>query len=224
MVDLRKPKLNNWWLDRLCRNMETHYPDIIGTYSLIDHWKQDGCNDGTTTLFGVYQFGTKYRMCKFPDYGEPSMTTVQPKFEHTGWEKPAVENPAHDKGATNVYFQSARRTGRTTSLVDSLKNGDRVVFLSEREGRRVQSLCKERGVEIEVIVNDPKSPDRLFGRGSPHGDVRTIFDHSWVKQFYLDAIARAQRDVDRFERELSGRGAAHRETKRQADEFSRWKL
>ena len=127
------------------------------------------------------------------------------------------------EGAARIYFQSGRRTGRTTSLVDSLKDGDRVVFLSEQEGRRVKSLCKDRGVNIEMIVSDPKSPDRLFGRGSPSGDERTIFDHSWVEQFYLEAIARAQRDIDHFQKELSGRGESHRETERQAQEFARWR-
>ncbi|MGC0225132.1 hypothetical protein [Pseudooceanicola nitratireducens] len=127
-------------------------------------------------------------------------------------------------GSANVYFQSARRTGRTASLVDSLKVGDRVVFLSEREGRRVQSLCKERGVEIEVIVSDPKDPSRLYGRGSPSGSERTIFDHGWVEQFYLDAIERARRDIDHLQQELSGRGEAHRATQRQAEEFAKWRV
>jgi hypothetical protein len=127
-------------------------------------------------------------------------------------------------GVAKVYFQSSRRSGRTKSLVDSLKSGDRVVFLSEKEGRRVNSLCKERGVEIEMIVCDPRSPDRLFGRSSPTGDARTIFDHGWVEQFYMDAITSAQRDIDHFQKELSGRGAAHREKKRQTEEFSKWPL
>ncbi|MDV4167838.1 hypothetical protein [Rhodovulum sp. FJ3] len=127
-------------------------------------------------------------------------------------------------GSANVYFQSARRTGRTTSLVESLKDGDRVVFLSEREGRRVQSLCKERGIEIEVIVCDPKDHKRLFGRGSPCGSERTIFDHGWVEQFYLGEIERARRTIDRLQTELSGRGEAHRSTQRQAEEFAKWRV
>ncbi|WP_333830988.1 hypothetical protein [Pararhodobacter sp.] len=127
-------------------------------------------------------------------------------------------------GAARVYFHSSCRTGRTTSLVDSLKTDDRVVFLSEREGRRVQALCKERGVSIEVIVSAPQSPDRLFVRGSPTGDARTVFDHGWVEQFYLDAIERARLDIDLMQTNLSGRGATHRETERRAKELAKWRV
>ena len=37
------------------------------------------------------------------------------------------------RAMANVYITSARRTGRTTSLLESLKDGDRVVFASSRE-------------------------------------------------------------------------------------------
>lgn len=91
MTDLRKSRLDAWWQDKLNSAMEKHYPKIIEAYSLVDAWKRDGWNDGTTTLFGVYQFGTQYRMCSFPDYGEPENVPAQPKFEHTGWYDPSKD-------------------------------------------------------------------------------------------------------------------------------------
>lgn len=36
-------------------------------------------------------------------------------------------------GCAEVYFRCARRTGRTTSLVESLVSGDRVVCRTENE-------------------------------------------------------------------------------------------
>jgi len=127
-------------------------------------------------------------------------------------------------GAAKVYFQSSRRTGRTTSLVDSLKDGDVVVFLNEREGQRVKSLCKDRGVDIEIVVCNPAMPERLFTQYAPLGDERFLFDHSWVEAFYMRAIDRAQNDIDRFQKEFSGRGEAHRETERQAREIMKWEM
>lgn len=118
-----------------------------------------------------------------------------------------------------VYFQSARRTGRTLSLVNSLKDGDRVVFTSEREGRRVKKLCAERGVTIEIVVCAPCKPERLFSRPSPSSDARLIFDHIWVEEFYLQTLQCAADDIDKLQKELSGRGAAHRENERRAAEF-----
>lgn len=113
-----------------------------------------------------------------------------------------------------TFFQAARATGRTTSLVESLKTGDRVVFLTEREGRRVQAMCKDRGVRIQIVVNDARNLDPLRGYGSPGDDGRFVFDHSWVEEFYNHTIERAQHRLDQFQRELSGYGEAHRETRR----------
>jgi len=88
MGDLRRPALSLWWQDRLNDAMEKHFPGIIGHWSLVDAWKVDGWNDGTTTLCGVYQSGVKFRMCRIPDHGEPTTDPVRPVFEHTGWENP----------------------------------------------------------------------------------------------------------------------------------------
>lgn len=123
-------------------------------------------------------------------------------------------------GAAQIYFRSARGSGRSTSLVESVKDGDRVVFVNQEEVRRVQRLFLERGVQVGCVVIDPRTPERVFERGTPKG--RTIFDHSWVEQFYALAIERACCDIDHLERQASGFGAAHTETRRQAEEMAKW--
>ena len=85
MVEIKKPRLDDWWQDKLNNMMEEHYPEVIGESVLVASWKRDGWNDGTTALFGVYQLGSLYRRCCFPDYGEPENVPVQPTIEHTGW-------------------------------------------------------------------------------------------------------------------------------------------
>ena len=120
-----------------------------------------------------------------------------------------------------IYMQSARRTGRTTSLVESVKDGDRICFAGSREADRVRRLCLDRGVNVECIVIDPKQPERVFDRGTPQG--RTIFDHSWVEQYYLNAIERACAEIDRLQQQASGYGEAHRETRRRAEEMAKWR-
>ena len=84
MSEFRKGSLSPFWLDSLSKQMEGHFPDIIGHGQLVDHWKVDGWNDGTTTLCGVY-FREAYVRCAFPDYGKPTSEVVLPRFEHTGW-------------------------------------------------------------------------------------------------------------------------------------------
>lgn len=124
------------------------------------------------------------------------------------------------RSAALMYTQSARRTGRTTSLVESVKDGDRICFSDSREAERVRRLCIERGVKVECIVIDPKTPERLFERGTSQG--RTLFDHSWVEQYYLASIERAQADIDHLEKQSSGYGETHRETRRRAEELAKW--
>ena len=123
-------------------------------------------------------------------------------------------------GLLRTYFMAARQTGRTTSLVESVKDGDRIVFSDSRERDRVMRLLRERGVKAECVVVDPLSPERIFERGPSQG--RTIFDHTWVELYYTNAIDREQRFLDRLERESSGHGGAHRETDRAALERAKW--
>lgn len=124
------------------------------------------------------------------------------------------------RGAANIYFHSARQTGRTISLVESVKDGDRIVFADGLEAERVRRLCLDRGVKVDCVVIEPRTPERVFERGTPEG--RTIFDHSWVEQFYMQAIDRAAQDIDHLERQASGYGEAHRETRRKAEELAKW--
>lgn len=121
---------------------------------------------------------------------------------------------------TSTYSFTARRTGRTLSLVESVKDGDRLVFADQREAKRVEILCRDRGVKVDCIVIPPKELHRLGERGTSEG--RTIFDHSWVEQFYFAAIEQAQGAIDHWQRETSGYGAPHRETRRKAEELGRW--
>lgn len=125
-------------------------------------------------------------------------------------------------GMARMYFQSARRTGRTVSLVESAKDGDRAVFANAKEAERVRRLFLERGVEVDCVVVDPATPEMVFERGTPQG--RTIFDHSWVEARYLLAIERTQKEIDHLERQASGYGEAHRETKRKAEELAKWRI
>lgn len=121
------------------------------------------------------------------------------------------------RSAAQLYYQMARRTGRTTSLIDSVKDGDRIVFAERRERDRVERLLKERKVKVKCIAVEPSRRHEIFHSSTPEG--RTIFDHSWVEQFYAMKLEEAAKEIDHLERESSGYGAAHRETARNFREF-----
>ena len=120
-----------------------------------------------------------------------------------------------------VYSQSARRTGRTTALVEGAKEGDRFVFATQKEADRVNRACLERGVKIECIVVNPDASHTLAPRGRSRG--RTTFDHSWVEQYYLNALKRCEVDIDFFQSELSGRGQREKESPFWEKETERWR-
>jgi hypothetical protein len=124
------------------------------------------------------------------------------------------------KGMCRVYIQSSRGSGRTISLVEGVKDGDRVCFTNRQEADRVKRLFKERGVNVECIVVSTREPQRIFERGTSQG--RTIFDHSWVEEFYMDRMEECQKELEHLERQSSGYGEAHRETRRKAIEMSKW--
>jgi hypothetical protein len=124
------------------------------------------------------------------------------------------------KGAARICFTCARRTGRTTSLLNSLKDGDRIVTLDGREAERLRRELRQRKLEVDVVVLDPARPEPMR-YGTPVG--RTLFDHMWVERFYELAIEQASADIDGLQAAMSGWGEAHEKTRRAAaTEPYRW--
>ena len=105
------------------------------------------------------------------------------------------------EGILMAYFQTSRASGRTESLINSLKDGDRVIFYNQREATRVQRICADKGIDVSCIVArdfiDVGSECKIRSRG------RTIFDHSWIKEYYLNTIREVKRAIDMAESDLS---------------------
>lgn len=110
------------------------------------------------------------------------------------------------RGAVVTYFTMARGSGRSTHLVDILKDGDCVVFTNRMEADRILYQCKRRRLDVECIVVSVNDPQALFNRTRSRAKGRTIFDHSWVEQYYLKAIASAEADINKLQELTSARG------------------
>ena len=121
-----------------------------------------------------------------------------------------------------VYTQSARRSGRTTSLLAALKSGDRVICLTLEDVKWLERECRERNINVECVYHSPEHPERLSCYKRSAG--RTIFDHRWVEDYYQRAVDNANIDVDSLERMLSGHNTSRisRETKHAGHEGSKW--
>lgn len=125
-------------------------------------------------------------------------------------------------GAVNIYLRAARGTGRTTSLIEGLHNGDCVVTTTSQEAKRIEHLCSERNIKVTCIINSAKMPNRIFElvRGKLQG--RLFFDHTWVEQYYLNSIEQAQKDIDTLQRYLNNGDDQASETAYRQAHLQRW--
>jgi len=123
-------------------------------------------------------------------------------------------------GVLNVYFRSARGTGRTTQLIQSVKDGDRIVVPSQREKERYQRILKTRGLLVDVVVLSPTAIYHVGELGTSQG--RTIFDHQWVEMFHTASLDRSIKKLDALQKHLSGWGEEHERTRAQAEQLSKW--
>jgi len=130
----------------------------------------------------------------------------------TGTDEFGIEQ--HMKTMVQIYSQTARATGRTNQMLAKLKDGDRVVFLCEKERDRINRLLKARKLDVLCIVIPTTNPMRLCER--PPSIGRTIFDHSWVEKYYQQSINTAAEAIDYFQTQTSGHGNAHHETHEEA--------
>ncbi len=108
----------------------------------------------------------------------------------------------HMLSLAQSYSQVARRTGRSTMLLDILKDGDRVVFADHREASRFARLCKERKLTVECITIPLEDYGMLQHKGRSIG--RTLFDHTWLERFYQREIENAGRHIDQLQELASG--------------------
>jgi hypothetical protein len=125
------------------------------------------------------------------------------------------------QGALQIYFSCARRTGRTTHLLDSVKSGDRVIFAEARHANYFESLCRGRGLSVQCCVADPRRPNEIFGMTPVLPGGRTWFDHVWIERFYAAEVDRIGRQIHEWEFRLSGASSpdpALRRPMRQSDD------
>lgn len=109
----------------------------------------------------------------------------------------AIESMVH------VYRQTARQTGRTSQMLRTLKDGDRVYVATGGERLRLERACKEAGINAEIVMLDPRRPGDISNRPPCAGAA--LFEHSWVEEFYLDNVRRMQNHIREMQEYASGK-------------------
>ena len=124
-----------------------------------------------------------------------------------------------------VYFMGARATGRTQSMVESLRDGDRVWFAKSKEANRVKRICKDRNLDVECLVCNPSYLERIFEHGTAKG--RVIIDHGFVETMYMQMLEQCADRIRHIEQQTShadGQGEAHIQTRLKARELQKWQI
>lgn len=85
-----------------------------------------------------------------------------------------------------TYEHCSRRSGRTTAMVAALRDGDTVIFATEKEAMRAARLALDRGAHIRaVVVAVGKFDPGLFAQEGR----RILFDHGWLTAYWSHVIA-----------------------------------
>jgi hypothetical protein len=104
-----------------------------------------------------------------------------------------------------VFFRAKRRTGKTTRLIDQLKDGDTVVCHSERDSRFLRRELTKHNLNVTVL---------FYGEHMMHEFMRNcmaayrtpgklIFSHEWLELYYTKVLQDAAYSIGRLESDLS---------------------
>lgn len=121
------------------------------------------------------------------------------------------------RGMLAVYQQTAKQTGRTTAMLDRVKDGDRIVFADPREAERVRRMLRDRQANVECVTCPPSDLRGLLDR--PPAVGRLVFDHGWIELYYRDVVQRAQGDLDA----IVERGSGPKDEPRESRYMPRWR-
>jgi len=110
--------------------------------------------------------------------------------------------------AMRMYSHSKRGAGRTTMMLNGLRDGDTVVCTMRNEASRLKQLAHERGIEIQTIVFEPRGGlgyafDQIMRHWDRKGAV--YFDHMWFEAFYYHEIEGMMEAFSRLQNDLNDR-------------------
>lgn len=97
------------------------------------------------------------------------------------------------KAGFHTFSMMARRTGRTTRMIERIKDGDVLICSTSDERRDLEWRLRQAGKDkVKIVVQDPtKRFDNpaLWTNGEVH------FDHWWVEQRIADALKVTEADL-----------------------------
>lgn len=115
-----------------------------------------------------------------------------------------------EKDITDIikqYFDLNRGTGRSTKLLDIVKDDDRVIFVNRTQAMMFENLCKSRGLKVKCIDISPEIDclDSIYQYPRLMGlrPGKTYFDHVWIEMHYKYKIQQAAAEINKVQAYMS---------------------
>ena len=97
------------------------------------------------------------------------------------------------KAGLHTFSMMARRTGRTTRMIERIKDGDILICSTSDERRDIERGLREAGKDkVKIVVQDPT---KRFDNPALRTNGEVHFDHWWVEQRIADALKVTEADL-----------------------------
>ena len=102
------------------------------------------------------------------------------------------------RASAEQYFKEARRTGRTSRMLEQLKPGDRVVCHSWEDHRQMHKVLARLKLKDVLPVLVPVDQSHHIVAGWPAARGITYFTHEWLEAYWLHEIGRIKKDLEQL--------------------------
>ena len=105
-----------------------------------------------------------------------------------------------------MFMHTTRRSGRTTDMLNMVREDDVVVTSMRQEAHRLQNLVNRRGFKnVDVVCVEPRGLGAVYERLAARRPRRVIFDHLFFETYYSYMVDQAFEDLSRFKDTLDKR-------------------
>ena len=124
------------------------------------------------------------------------------------------------RACTNIYFQTIRRSGRTTHMISLVERGDLVIIHPDVHEREIHALLAKRGIQVvDVYKASSLEEVRNIARNQGKKYNRVHLDHSFVDAYYMKAIEDTGKSIDGLMRDLASQANHESDFHRNASKF-----
>ncbi len=124
-------------------------------------------------------------------------------------------------GMFDVYRRMSRRSGRTTRMLEQVKEDCLIIVLTDQDRILLQRQMKALGKEATVVAVDVVGPHPGLLRGRQYSQV--LLDHAWVEEYFRRDILVANSFLSALEQEITKKPPSNIDLRDERARFYDWK-